>query len=936
MVEAKQRARRPKLEWFLLLAICWLAVAVSVHQLDRQSLWVAEGLQLARVQQGLPAIMSGQIAIDGDHVTDPSSPLYPFLLATVRAAGGESLTSLRLASVWLGVLGVAALWVLGRRLFGAAAGVAAALLGALSPYWVWYNQVAHNDSLLLTASLLSILALHRLLTGPAHGKKGTGFWRGALWFLATAAMLGSHQASLAIFAFELVVLAIGLARQRVGLRTLVWVAACLAIAAPVFSSLANQPTLLRGYEVPWHEAEHLLFVATTGEGSLGAGLRSLPIAVLMLASVAWLVSYPRKAGSLVLAVGYLVLPALLASGLSRLSASGEDSHFVVVGVPALYLLQGAGAAALWRRTRTLTVVTMLAAIAVMSYALHFQATNPSFAKDDLRPAAAYVSQYATGDDVVIVHDPLVQPAWAYYYNGAAGVEVIPHGAGESRQEMLDRFLEAGQSHRRIWFLQRPESPDCLYSGLLLQQAETKWIKLDERTFSSPWLAVEVSQYTARAPTVDAIPGDATPVDVCWQTGLCLSGWSAKELEPGSEAEVTLYWSQTTSTSEDYSVWLAIRDGNNQTWTDYQGPIFRFFPAARWPGSQLLEQTIRIPLSPAFPPTTFSLTAAVHWRASGQPLVSTSGNYHNYLGQVTLTRPATPSDPGALALQHKHDADFGGVARLLGYNLPNDTPRPGHITFVDFYWQALAKPLEDWQQQTRLVDRAGQVWVDHVAPLGMEGFGITQWQQDDLIWQRVFLSLPGQMPPGVYELEVALLDPDGEFVPVSEISRVEKSLRIIAGPAYVDSWPMITEPPPMPNRPDIMFGGAIRLWGYEIDTPGVTIRPGDELHVTLVWRDELPVEGDYHVFLHLMDENDVLLDQDDGVPADWTRPTTSWRLGEIIVDHYSVSVPPEMPAGAGYLWVGMYDPCGTGRLPVLGTKAGEPEDRFLLDVVIIEP
>lgn len=89
MVEAKQRARRPKLEWFLLLAICWLAVAVSVHQLDRQSLWVAEGLQLARVQQGLPAIMSGQIAIDGDHVTDPSSPLYPFLLATVRAAGGN-------------------------------------------------------------------------------------------------------------------------------------------------------------------------------------------------------------------------------------------------------------------------------------------------------------------------------------------------------------------------------------------------------------------------------------------------------------------------------------------------------------------------------------------------------------------------------------------------------------------------------------------------------------------------------------------------------------------------------------------------------------------------------------------------------------------------------------------------------------------------------
>jgi 4-amino-4-deoxy-L-arabinose transferase-like glycosyltransferase len=932
----KQRLYRPAREWFLLLVICWLAFTVRMQRLDSQSLWVEEGIYLARVQQGLPAILSGEVAVDSGHLTGPGPPLYPLLLGAVRAMAGESLLTLRLTSVWLGVIGVASLWVLGRRLFGRAAGVAAALFGALSPYWVWYDQVAQSDSLLLTTSLLSILALHCLLVRPAQSSDGNGFWRGGLWFIATAAMLYSHRAGLAVFAFELLVLAIGIGRRRKGMPALFWMAAGLAVATPVISNVIGGPLPLDGYRAPWHEARRLIFAATRDQGAFGAGLRSLPTVILLLASIAWLASYPRRVRSLALALGYLLLPALIAVGMSSLWVGLGDPHYVVIGVPALYLVQGSGAAALWRHRRSLAVVAILAATGVMGFWLHFQATNPSFTKDDLKPAAAYVSQYATSDDVVILLDALIQPAWDYYYDGPAPVEVIPHLGGESHEEMLQRFLQAGSSHRRIWFLHRPEPPDCSYPGLLFQQAETRWVKLEEQTFSSPWLSVEVGQYTATPPVVDRLPVGATPAGICWPTGLCLQGWSADGLVAGSEAEVTLYWSQGNPTTEDYWVWLAVRDSQDEAWTEYRGPIFQFYPASRWPLGQLLQQTIRIPLSAAFPPTAFSLTAAVHWRASDQPLVSTAGKYHNPLGQVTVARPAEPPPASALSLQHKNDADFGAVVRLLGYNLPNDTPRPGHITFIDFYWQVLAQPAEDWQQRTRLIDKEGQLWVQETAPLGMSGFTVAQWQQDDLIWERVFLALPGQMPPGAYQLEVALLDADGAYVPAKEIWRVEESNSIVAGPAYLDSWPMVLEPPPMPNRPDAILGGAIRLWGYKIEPPGGKVRPGEELDVTLVWRDELPLEGDYRVFLHLMDGNESLLAQDDGVPADWTRPTTTWRPGEIIVDHYSLQVPADTAAGAAYLWAGMYDPGGSGRLPVLGARPGEPEDRILLDVVIIEP
>jgi hypothetical protein len=138
---------------------------------------------------------------------------------------------------------------------------------------------------------------------------------------------------------------------------------------------------------------------------------------------------------------------------------------------------------------------------------------------------------------------------------------------------------------------------------------------------------------------------------------------------------------------------------------------------------------------------------------------------------------------------------------------------------------------------------------------------------------------------------------------------------------------------MPHRPDIIFGGAIRLWGYDLQQQ---VQPGGELGVTLVWRDELSVEEDYRVFVHLMDEDQELLGQADGVPVGWTRPTSTWRPGEFLVDHYTIPLAPDIPSGVGYLWVGLYHPTENSRLPVLYPAEGQPPDRTLLDIIVIEP
>ena len=62
----------------------------------------------------------------------------------------------------------------------------------------------------------------------------------------------------------------------------------------------------------------------------------------------------------------------------------------------------------------------------------------------------------------------------------------------------------------------------------------------------------------------------------------------------------------------------------------------------------------------------------------------TGKSENSIGSVILDRPDEPIDPKEISLAYRNDADFGGIVRLLGYNLPNDNPRPGHTSFIDFY------------------------------------------------------------------------------------------------------------------------------------------------------------------------------------------------------------------------------------------------------------
>ena len=105
---------------------------------------------------------------------------------------------------------------------------------------------------------------------------------------------------------------------------------------------------------------------------------------------------------------------------------------------------------------------------------------------------------------------------------------------------------------------------------------------------------------------------------------------------------------------------------------------------------------------------------------------------------------------------------------------------------------------------------------------------------------------------------------------------------------------------------------VRLNGY-----GYTERtsPGAELLVALEWESLRPVTENFHVFVHLLNAQGERVDQRDGQPLLWLRPTSTWTPGERIEDRYGLLLPEDLPPGRYRVIAGLYDPASGERQPV---------------------
>jgi hypothetical protein len=143
----------------------------------------------------------------------------------------------------------------------------------------------------------------------------------------------------------------------------------------------------------------------------------------------------------------------------------------------------------------------------------------------------------------------------------------------------------------------------------------------------------------------------------------------------------------------------------------------------------------------------------------------------------------------------------------------------------------------------------------------------------------------------------------------EESAIEQTLRLQTIPARQQNFNgqrlvLFVQPPTITPNPaiDVTFDNQIKL-AEAFYWP--TISANSALPVELHWQALRPVTDDYQVFIHLVDSQGKIIAQADGQPAQWARPTSTWAVGEIIVDRHGLWLPSEVTPGEYRLRIGLY-------------------------------
>jgi hypothetical protein len=266
-----------------------------------------------------------------------------------------------------------------------------------------------------------------------------------------------------------------------------------------------------------------------------------------------------------------------------------------------------------------------------------------------------------------------------------------------------------------------------------------------------------------------------------------------------------------------------------------------------------------------------------------------------------------------------EANFADEIKLHGYSLPTRRVEPGEGLPLTLYWQSLAPVLGDYVIFDVLLDKNQEVYGGYDR-LPREYYSTILWAENEVVEDGFAVPVRADAPPGVYQLHLGLYSlATGQPVslPILQEGQPTEATSVVIGPLKVGGPPPeVVTTNPNPQFPlNQSFNGQVTLLGYDTELTATT------LTVRLYWRAETQLPLDYTTFLHLRDQNNQPVAQQDSPPAGGRYPTSLWDAGEVIIDELAVSLD-EVPLGEYTPVVGLYDFNTFARLPTEGISANE--------------
>ena len=262
---------------------------------------------------------------------------------------------------------------------------------------------------------------------------------------------------------------------------------------------------------------------------------------------------------------------------------------------------------------------------------------------------------------------------------------------------------------------------------------------------------------------------------------------------------------------------------------------------------------------------------------------------------------------------------------MGYILPEDDIRPGHALPIDLFWRVRQAPAEDYRLRIELIDQAGNVISGAEGAPTRADYPASEWQAGELLQSKTLINVPASADETPHTIRVSLIAPTTNE-PTAVVTLRDK--------LTVDPWPFVGELPADLDPLNAEFGDPPVISLEGLDLPSSMLDSGELLDIALYWQAHTNVSEAYHVFIHLIGEDEAIVAQVDSAPVHGFRPTVSWREGEVIKDEYAIAVGADVPPGNYQLWVGLYHP-DTWERP-LTTVDGEsvPDNRVYLGEITV--
>ena len=430
-----------------------------------------------------------------------NGPLYHLMLRGWLSLTGTSDFTLRYFSLLFGVLSVALLYVLARRLLGRQVALFAMLLITLAPTHVWYGSEGKMYTLQLALLLMALTKCK-----AQHGK-----WQAAdarIFVICTTLSYGVHLLSPLFVPIAFIFLLIPTPHQTpqiinrksqiVNRKFLIPFA---LVTLPYLPFLLWQIPLIRNGMHTGHiqysaETVLLTLALNWSYGLLDVAPFNLPPALvwatpltlgLMALVGAWQLWQTRRFGLLLVLFTWLILPTVMVQLIS-LRVPLFEPRYVLWSSPALYLL---AAASLQMKSRLISILPFTFLIFNLIGLLTLFTTP---LRPDMRGAAAWVRANWQPGDALIFQMPYGRHAFAYYGLGEPNSAIAYHKSdGQIGPVFEAPFTNSGSSPE--WVALQMAGSQTLSQRLWFVESEAAlW---DERGWVRNWLNDEMPPALSR-------------------------------------------------------------------------------------------------------------------------------------------------------------------------------------------------------------------------------------------------------------------------------------------------------------------------------------------------------------------------------------------------------------------------------------------------------